>query len=60
MTTATEVSIEDRIKFACHRAKRCMPKVGDTDHPTPYDLMHVEINRLLDERDDGERTAQDA
>lgn len=49
METVAEVSIEDRLKFANHRAKRCMPKVGTTLHPTPYDLMHIRINTLLDQ-----------
>ena len=55
MTAMTEVSIEDRIKMACHRAKRTMPKVGDKQHPTPWDLTHAEIDELLTERDEAER-----
>lgn len=59
MATVTEVSIEDRLALTNYRAKRAMPKVGTVLHPTPWDLLHLRINTLLDQRD-GKPTAPDA
>jgi hypothetical protein len=41
-------TIEDRLRWAVWRAKRRMPKVGDAEHPTPWDVEHREIDSLLD------------
>lgn len=30
-----------------HHAQREMPKVGDGDHPTPWDLDHRRLDELL-------------
>jgi len=38
-----------KLTQVCHQAKREFPKVGDEDHPTPWDLMHRHIDELLDE-----------
>lgn len=35
------------LMMKAHLAKREMPKVGDEDHPTPWDLEHKRIDELL-------------
>lgn len=51
--TATPApDIADLIEALAHlvrRAKREMPKVGATGHPTPWDRRHAEIDHLLDD-----------
>ena len=32
----------------CYLAKREMPAVGTTLHPTPWDLLHIRINVQLE------------
>lgn len=41
--TATELALH----WAVHRAKRCMPVVGSSVLPTPWDLQHLRIDELL-------------
>lgn len=41
--------IAERIAHRCHRAKRVMPVVGDSEHPTTWDLLHAEIDEGLRE-----------
>jgi len=35
------------LEAMCFRAKREVPKCGDAEHPTPWDLLHRRINELL-------------
>jgi len=35
------------LEAVCFRAKREVPKCGDAEHPTPWDLMHRRIDELL-------------
>lgn len=55
MSTITAVPITDaariaeRIAFLNFQAKRCVPRVGTDEFPTPWDLMHSSIDQQLDE-----------
>lgn len=41
--------IAERIAFLNHRAKRCTPVVGNAQYPTPWTLLHAEIDQALAE-----------
>lgn len=51
-----EVTTELALHWACHQAKRTVPRVGSAAHPTPWDVSHRDIDRLLD-RCDKERAS---
>lgn len=38
-----------KLTQVCHQAKREFPKVGDAEHPTPWDIQHRWIDELLTE-----------
>jgi hypothetical protein len=37
------------IKILCYKAKREMPRVGTARYPTPWDLLHKQIDAKLTE-----------
>jgi hypothetical protein len=37
------------IKILCYKAKREMPRVGTPRYPTPWDLLHKQIDAKLTE-----------
>jgi hypothetical protein len=53
VTTTTEMltrsEIVEGLAHLSRRAAREMPVVGNTGHPTPWDLRHKAIDDLLDE-----------
>lgn len=46
-TTLPELA--EALAHLCHTAKRCVPKVGTDEYPTPWDRMHARIDALLDD-----------
>lgn len=46
---ATRDEVVESLTRLCHLAKREMPAVGTTLHPTPWDLLHIRINTQLDQ-----------
>lgn len=48
MTETLEVTTELALHWAVHRSKRCVPVVGSAERPTPWDVQHREVDRLLD------------
>jgi hypothetical protein len=49
MDTAERIRLtKAELMLKSHAAQRDMPKVGDEDHPTPWDLDHRRIDELLD------------
>ena len=50
MTTDQATTIAELL-LKSHLAQRDVPKVGDEEHPTPYDLTHRRIDELLDKRE---------
>lgn len=49
MTVTDErATIVSELRMKAYQAQRDMPKVGDKEHPTPWDLHHRRIDELLD------------
>lgn len=46
---STRAEIEQVLRDVCHRAKRCMPKVGTDACPTPWDESHSLLDHVLDD-----------
>lgn len=61
-TTVTRADLAEDITLTNHRAKRDMPKVGDTLHPTAWDIHHKRIDAMLTEWEaaDGQAPTPDA
>jgi hypothetical protein len=45
----TRQQFEVMLTALVFRAKREVPKCGDAEHKTPYDIYHERIDALLDE-----------
>lgn len=44
-----QAELEECLATLCHRAKREVPKVGDAEHPTGWDVSHQRIDAMLDD-----------
>lgn len=44
-----QAELEECLTHLCHSAKRCVPKVGDAEHPTGWDRAHARMDALLDD-----------
>lgn len=47
LNEANRAWIEREIAAECRRAKREMPRVGNVQHPTRWDVRHADLDLLL-------------